>query len=825
MNKRTLVYCFVVAVFLGSSAFGQIKKAQKQMDLFNYAKAVTLLQKELDHGDSQTKRDATNLIAECYRKMNDVQSAKAWYGRVVESGGTNAINYYYYAQAMLSCGEYEKAKKVFLKYDSLAPQDPKGKIYAGYCDSVPIWNGIPANYEVKDAQALNSKQSDFGPVFYEDGVVFATDRIPPKKEAKTYGWTGNSYIRLFYSKPAYPDDYYSEFSTPELAKGLFNKDYHDGPASFNETNDKVFINRTYIYKDKAKKDPDRKKTHLLKLFSSEKKGNGWKSLKPFFLNNNQYSVGHPALTPDGNTLYFVSDMNGGSGGTDIYESNFEDGKWSPPVNLGSTINTFGNEMFPFAADNGDLYFASDGLPGFGGLDLFVTRKVDGKWIQPQNLGLNINTSYDDFALAMYKETNSGLLSSNRTGGAGSDDIYSFRRTTPQQPKKVAEPPIAYVSGCVKDKTTLEPLPGSTVFILNEETNEVLVLKTNSTGCFRTKAIKGKPFIVKASKTSYIDDCLSYNFPVENKDTSLTLSRDLLLDKLEVNKTFKLDNIYYDFDKSFIRPDAEPPLNKLVSLMKEQPISVELGSHTDCRGSFPYNDRLSQRRAEAAVMYIIMQGISSSRIVAKGYGKHRLTNRCDCSKGVPCTEEEHQLNRRTEFKVTAINEDKNNGGFNPDRFKDGERLDARLLPFDFFNNCKDNEKKSSAVNVPSPNATENPLYTEVKAKAQKDLSQSVKMSEVNYASKSSSLPRANAPSQTFQTVGVTYTVQIAAGNAIRQDYLRNADHVMSCKGTDGITRYYVGKFTTKDEAVQYREQLRSKGYADAFLAKFDDNHRP
>jgi outer membrane protein OmpA-like peptidoglycan-associated protein len=378
---------------------------------------------------------------------------------------------------------------------------------------------------------------------------------------------------------------------------------------------------------------------------------------------------------------------------------------------------------------------------------------------------------------------------------------------------------------VKDKTTLEPLPGSTVFILNEETNEVLVLKTNSTGCFRTKAIKGKPFIVKASKTSYIDDCLSYNFPVENKDTSLTLSRDLLLDKLEVNKTFKLDNIYYDFDKSFIRPDAEPPLNKLVSLMKEQPISVELGSHTDCRGSFPYNDRLSQRRAEAAVMYIIMQGISSSRIVAKGYGKHRLTNRCDCSKGVPCTEEEHQLNRRTEFKVTAINEDKNNGGFNPDRFKDGERLDARLLPFDFFNNCKDNEKKSSAVNVPSPNATENPLYTEVKAKAQKDLSQSVKMSEVNYASKSSSLPRANAPSQTFQTVGVTYTVQIAAGNAIRQDYLRNADHVMSCKGTDGITRYYVGKFTTKDEAVQYREQLRSKGYADAFLAKFDDNHRP
>ena len=825
MNKLTLIWIIVVALCFNSATFGQLKKAQKQMDLFNYAEAATMLQKEIDHGDSKTKQDATNLIAECYRKMNDVQNAKAWYGKTIEIGNTNVLNYYYYAQALRSCGEYDKAKKMFLRYDSLAPQDPKGKIYAAYCDSVLLWNSMPATFEVKNARALNTKQSDFGPVFYEDGIVFASDRILPKKKIKSYGWTGNSYLRLYSAKPLYTADYYNEFSNPDLAKGLYNKDYHDGPASFNKTYDKVFINRTYIYKDKAKKNPARIKTHLLKLFYADRKDKTWKSFKPFFMNSSEYSVGHPALTPDGNTLYFVSDIKGGYGGTDIYESDFKDGEWSQPINLGPVINSFGNEMFPFVADNGDLYFASDGLPGFGGLDIFVTRKVNDKWVRPQNLGRAINSSYDDFALALYKDSNSGLFSSNRPGGLGSDDIYCFKHVTPPVPPKKPELPIAYyVKGCVKDKTTLEPLPGSTVFVLNVETNEVLVLKTNATGCFKTKIIKGKPYIVKAVKLEYIDDCLPFSFETDNKDTILSLPRDLLLDKLEVNKTFKLENIYYDLDKSNIRIDAEPALNKLVALMKEYPVSVELGSHTDCRASIDYNNRLSQRRADAAVMYIIMHGISSSRIVAKGYGKSRLINRCDCSKNVDCTEEEHQMNRRTEFKITAIYEGENNEGFNPDRYKDGERLDARLLPYDFFNNCNENEKQNPPVNLALTNTSENKPFNDTQIQPKKDLSRPVKVNETTNATMSTSNSNANVTSYVNQTEGAKFSVQIAAGK-IRSEYLKNADGVMSCKGTDGITRFFVGKFLTREEAEQMREQLVSKGYTDAFLVKLDENHRP
>ena len=288
-------------------------------------------------------------------------------------------------------------------------------------------------------------------------------------------------------------------------------------------------------------------------------------------------MGHPALSPDGNTLYFVSDMPGGYGETDIYFCKRTGDAWSDPVNLGSEVNTPGKELFPFIAADGALYFASDGLPGFGGLDLYVTTKITTGWTRPQNMGLPINSSYDDLSLVMTGEPGMGLFSSNRPGGVGSDDIYGFHKLDIKTP----EPPAMTVVSHPPDP-----------------------------------------------------------IPVQSGTT----------DTLVENRAYRLENIFYNFDKWDIRNDARPSLDRLVSIMKQYPIDVELGSHTDCRGSESYNLVLSQKRAESAVGYIISKGISPGRLKAKGYGKSQPANGCNCTAGKECTDAVYQYNRRTEFRI-------------------------------------------------------------------------------------------------------------------------------------------------------------------------------
>lgn len=687
MNKRILISTLIITAVLSTQASGLLKNAKREMALYNYSKAVTLLQKAVKKKNKNTKREATLLLADCYRRQNDFVNAKDWYAKVIKLGNIEPANYYYYAQTLRTSSDYPEAKRMFLLYDSVAPKDHRGRIFAAYCDSAMAWRDKATSVEIKNAKTLNSRQSDFGAVLYDNGIMFASDRISSRQEGKTYGWTGNNWLRLFCSVPSHDEDFYTGFYPPEPGPGVFNQGWHDGPVSFSKNFTEVFINRTILYKDKGKKDPDNLRTHLLKIFTSSRKEGKWSKPEPFFLNNDDYSVGHPALSQDGQTLCFASDIQGGYGGTDLYICTMEGGKWSQPVNLGPVVNTFGNEMFPFLAENEDLYFASDGLPGYGGLDLFVTRKITGKWSRPENLGSPLNSSYDDFALILARDSASGLFSSNRPGGEGSDDIYSFRkiRITPKvipTPQKIAN----FVSGYVKDKTTKDPIPGATVFLVEEGMGRALVIKTNDNGYFKTPVKKGKFYTVKAIQTGYIEDCFLFGFDTLNRQNDLSLPRDLLLDKLEVNKTFRLENIYYDFDKWNIRKDAEPSLDNLVRLMKENPINIELGSHTDCRGTVGYNQVLSQKRAESAVRYIVQKGIGFNRITAKGFGKSQLINKCNCAKNVQCSEGEHQLNRRTEFRILSWSKEQSGSSISLGNFKDGDVIELKNLPVDFFDNC-------------------------------------------------------------------------------------------------------------------------------------------
>lgn len=680
------IYVIILLISLMPAlAFAQsLKQAQKAMDRYDYTTAVQILKKAVS--DAIDHDEAVLMLAECYRMQRDIFNTKAWYANAVTIPNVKPEAFLYYGQALQATGDYSLARQMFQKYESMAGNG-KGRRFAIACDSVlGPWKGIKPTFQINNVHTINTAQSDFGAAFYNDGLIFASDYMPPTSN-KQYGWTGRGYLDIMQSFPTAPEEFYGEMGKPSKFAKEFNQMYHDGPASFDKAGSVVFITRTNT--DEAAK-KDGYKTNLLKLFFAEKQANGeWGKLQAFKLNSPEYSVGHAALSPDGKTLYFVSDMPGGEGGTDIYKCEKQGEGWGPAVNLGKTINTPENEMFPWISDEGKLFFSSSGHPGYGALDVFCSKPTGSGWSTPKNLKTPVNSSFDDFAFAYAPQATTGFFSSNRPGGEGNDDIYAFKYVEPEP--EIVKPgdvkiPGAFLTGVVKDKTTGNPLENATVFAFNPNNGKVLVLKTGPDGVYKGEVDRPGDYVVKAMKPTFTPDCTPFAIHKVEPGKTYEAPRPLLLDKLELNRAFKIDNIYYDLDKYFIRDDAKPELDKLVTLMKQNPINVELGSHTDSRASFAYNEKLSQNRAEAAVDYIVSRGIDRSRITAKGYGENQLTNKC--ADGVACTEEEHQQNRRTEFKITSYTSpDQQLGQFNPDLFNDGEELDIRLMPPNFFDPCK------------------------------------------------------------------------------------------------------------------------------------------
>lgn len=671
-------------ILLSGTVSGQkIKKANQAAMYYQYADIIPMLEAVIEK-DNKHKVPAMELLAKSYLYMNNMEKAAEWYAQVVENEDIEPESHYYYAQVLRTLGRYEEAKDQFLRYDSLAPDDPRGKIYASYCDSIRIWKEQESSASVANAGKLNSSYADFSPVFYREGLIITSERPGGESGEEIYPWTGKPYLDLFYAE-AKKDTLDAEIKYGPLSpfSRVLNQPYHDGPVTFSEAGDTVFLTRTIDERLKKNKKED-VRTHILKIFYSIYKDDAWIEPLPFYLNSHLYSVGHPALSENGDLLYFVSDMPGGFGETDIYVCHKEVEGWGPAINLGPMVNTFGREMFPYAKDS-LLYFSSTGHMGYGGLDLFKSQRInDTLWTRPENLMAPINSSYDDFGVVFNPDQTLGYFSSNRPGGKGSDDIYTFEQIEPEPPVIMA----GYVADCakdvtlsgmVRDKQTLQPLAGATVFALNKKMNTVVVSKTDDAGRYSFLVDAKTTYVVKGMKDSYMSDC--YSMVAANRPQ---LGRDLLLDKFEVNKVFQLENIYYNLDKWNIRPDAATELDKLVMVMKENPIKIELSSHTDSRASDEYNQRLSQQRAESAVQYLISKGIMPDRLIAMGYGESKLVNRC--ADGVPCSEKEHQQNRRTEFKVTEITKQPTSL-FKPlESFSTGEILQLNQFDAGFFANC-------------------------------------------------------------------------------------------------------------------------------------------
>jgi len=684
--KNIKIALATLLLISGLQGFSQLNKANRQFKLYRYASAIPLYQKAVRNGDQDKSREATVRLADCYRYINNAEEAATWYRKATELTNPEPVHYFYLGQALRTIGDYKPAREAFLKYAELVPDDPRGVIYAEFSAQHGYWEKQPSSAEVRNCESLNSEYADFGPAFYKDGIVFTSDRNPGLMESARYEWTDFGYLDLYYAEPKNYKDFWRGTSAPTSMPKIFNQTLHDGPVCF--SGDEIYLTRTGI--SKKTKQEDGIKTNVFQIYYSDKT-TGSSSLKAFPFNSDTYSAGHPAVSSDRKRMVFASDMPGGKGLSDLFVSEFVNGEWTKPVNLGESINSSANEVFPLLVNDTLLFFASDGHPGYGGLDLYVTRYKDGSWSKPENLLAPVNSSYDDFSMAVSNDLTYGFFSSNRPGGKGNDDIYSFRnaRFFPVKEEPVAfllQQDILTVKGTVKDKTSGQPLVAP-VYVLNTLTNKVKVLSTDGNGQYSFTVDKGGLYMVKAMKPDFIEDCLSLRIPEDFNSGSPVSNRDLLLDKLEVNKVFNIENIYYDLNKWFIRDDAKPALDNLVNIMKKYPITAELSSHTDCRASDSYNNELSQKRAEAAVRYIILQGIEPVRISAKGYGESRLVNRC--SDGVNCSEAEHQANRRTEFRILSIEQsDKQKDGGIPG-FKTGDEIDINLFDSGFFLNC--NEK--------------------------------------------------------------------------------------------------------------------------------------
>ncbi len=514
-----------------------------------------------------------------------------------------------------------------------------------FCVHLTMGQGEESTYTIKNI-AANSVMSNFGTSFYgDDKLVFSS---PAKRNyiiSNVWKGNGQPFLQLYVGTIV--DD--GELNNITKLSKEINTRFHEADVTFSKDKKTVYFTRSNFFEGKYRKDS--LDINRLKIFKAVQDNLGkWSKIYDLPFNNDHYSVGHPTLSEDQKTLYFVSDMPGTLGKTDIFKVTVnDDGTYGEPVNLGPEVNTAEKEMFPYISGNNELYYSTNGRDGFGNLDVYVTIFNDDYTFEStKNLGNEINSEYDDFAFIINNETLEGYFSSNRfdKSGKGDDDIYFFKENRPVICDQ-------FVEGIVKDSETGLPIPGAKIEVYKNNVQvDSLTVLVREMATFELPLECNSTYKFVGNKENYI----------QNKVTITTTDEDRKIHKVEImlepDKEFvvvgervllKLNTIYFDFDKSFIRPDAELELKKAIKIMEKYPeIIVEFGAHCDSRGADSYNDKLSARRADSTVEFMTQRGISKDRLTGQGYGERKLTNKC--SNGVKCTEQEHQKNRRTEFVI-------------------------------------------------------------------------------------------------------------------------------------------------------------------------------
>ena len=645
MKIKLFVY-FTLLIFISFSGYSQersVVPADNKYEQYEYIDAISIYEKVAEKGykDEQLFQRLGNAY---YFNANFEKAAK-WYDALFLMNKNQGPEYLYrYSQALKSKGDYNKANKILDQFEKTTENDLRAKLYQKHKNYLEEIKANSGRFNISDA-GINSEYSDYGSSFLDDKLVFASARDTGGVSKNVFKWNNQSFTNLYTSKIGSDDN----LETPKRFGNKINSKFHEATPVFTKDGKTMYFTRNNFLDGKRGKDS--KNVTLLKIYKSTLVDGQWSNITELPFNSNQYSVAHPALSLDDATLYFASDMPGTLGQSDLFKVTInENGTFSTPENLGPKINTEGRETFPVISGDNELYFASDGRPGLGGLDIYVTRLDQNQnFGEIKNIGEPVNSPKDDFAFLINSETRKGFFTSNRDGGKGFDDIYKFTETK----KLICEQSLA---GVVKDKESGELLTGVIVSLFDENFKVLKESTTDSLGQYRFEVVCGKTYYVRVEKENYETSEKGIAIADESNASKLDLELEKRIKPIGVGtdlaKTLNIPIIYFDLDKSFIRKDAMFELEKIIVVMNDFPkLKIDIRSHTDSRQTEKYNYALSDRRAKSTRDWLIKAGINASRLTAKGYGESQLVNHC--ADGVKCSELEHQANRRSEFVILSI----------------------------------------------------------------------------------------------------------------------------------------------------------------------------
>lgn len=646
MKINIIAYSLILSVIVqqGYAQNSKVAKADKQYDSYAYVDAITIYERLAKKGYKDEKMFQN--LGNAYYFNANLEKAEKWYAELFAINNNQEAEYCYrYSQCLKATGNYSQADKMLEEFNKKLSKDKRAQLYASHKNYLEEIKANSGRFNIEDA-GINSEFSDYGSSISGNKLVFASARNTGGVFKNVSKWTNQSFTNL-YSSELTKD---GSLGQPERFNKKINSKFHESTPIFTKDGKTMYFTRNNYLDGKIGKDG--KRITLLKLYKATvNEGVNWEAVVPLPFNNDNYSVSHPALSPDEKILYFASDMPGTLGQSDLFKVTInQDGTFGKPENLGATINTEGRETYPFISDENELYFASDARPGLGGLDIYVGKiEKDNSINNIQNVGAPINGVNDDFAFFIDSKTRKGFFTSNRPGGKGYDDIYKFTETS--------KLPFEHsVTLKIIDKETNKIEPGTKLSLFDEKFQLLKEGISDTEGKYKFDVPYGKTYYVKAENPDYQTQEIKINLDQlsDKSELNIALERSIKQIALDTDlaKTLSIPIIYFELNKSLIRNDAAFELAKVLEVMQLYPkIKIDIRSHTDSRQTAKYNAALSDRRAKSTMEWLIKNGINANRLTAKGYGEFQLVNKC--ADGIKCTEADHQANRRSEFVIISM----------------------------------------------------------------------------------------------------------------------------------------------------------------------------
>lgn len=649
-NITILLLLFSVSLFAQKT----YKNADKLFEQMRYVEAAAVYEKAIDRGDNSMV--LLQKAGDSYYFNTNMEEAYKWYDLLVSQyrDEVDAEYLFRFAHSLQGIGDYKAAKKWMKAFAKASTKNDKRiDDYAQKEHTLADVLAIPAQFELKNL-SINTAYSDFGPAYYGNKLVYSSAVDTSYYIKRRYHWNDQPFLDFYIGQINAAEN---EVKREKIFSKVINTKYHEATIAFTNDGNRIYFTRNN-YDGDLKRGEDG--ISHLKLYTAVRndsldRKDDWSDVRELPFNSKDYSTGHPTLSEDGSKLYFVSDMPGTIGATDIFVVDIlGDNTYSTPRNLGPKVNTSGREMFPFIAKR-VMYFASDGHLGVGGLDVFESNMDNDLFSDPRNLGKPLNSKLDDFGFIINEEGEQGFVCSNREGGVGDDDIYAIQRIAPED---VLNDCKQLVKGYVINARTQERIADATVSLYGENGVKLseTVSKRNGDYVFNFDLDCAEQYDIKVNKLGYTPNSKNIVTSSISSETVVPLDLETLSELIVEDGgllKIKVGIIFFDLNKDYIRPDAAMELNKIVTLMSQQPsIEIRIESHTDARADDNYNMELSQRRAISTKNYLIRQGIAKGRILsAQGFGETQLLN--DCSNGVQCDEVQHQINRRSEFIIEKM----------------------------------------------------------------------------------------------------------------------------------------------------------------------------